>query len=58
VELTGCQWDELLGWLHHDDDAEIYLNAVLASRWSESRAPTKTSPSTVAAAGPSSPARM
>jgi len=32
VELTGTQWDELLGWLHHDDDAEIYINGVLALR--------------------------
>jgi hypothetical protein len=30
VELTVSNLDELLGWLHHDDDAEIYLNGVLA----------------------------
>jgi hypothetical protein len=30
VELTASQWDELLGWLSHDDDAEVYLNGVLA----------------------------
>ena len=30
VELTGGQLDEMLGWLDHDDDAEIYLNGVLA----------------------------
>jgi hypothetical protein len=28
--LTGGQLDEMLGWLDHDDDAEIYLNGVLA----------------------------
>ena len=32
VELTGDKWDELLGWLHHDDDAEVYINGVLAIR--------------------------
>jgi hypothetical protein len=34
VELTGSAWDEILGWLHHDDDAEIYLNGVLALKTS------------------------
>lgn len=32
VELSGSRWDELLGWLDHDDDAEIYINGVLALR--------------------------
>jgi hypothetical protein len=30
VELSTSQGDELLGWLSHDDDAEVYLNGVLA----------------------------
>ena len=30
VTLTGSQWDDVLGWLDHDDDAEVYLNGVLA----------------------------
>lgn len=30
VELKGSKWDELLGWLHHDDDTEVYVNGVLA----------------------------
>ncbi|HXI71506.1 MAG TPA: DUF4965 domain-containing protein [Verrucomicrobiae bacterium] len=32
VDLTGSKGDEMLGWLHHDDDAEIYINGVLALR--------------------------
>ena len=30
VELNGSAWDELLGWMNHDDDAEVYINGVLA----------------------------
>lgn len=30
VELPASPGDELLGWLSHDDDAEVYLNGVLA----------------------------
>jgi hypothetical protein len=32
VELSGSQWDELLGWMNHDDDAEVYLNGTLIIR--------------------------
>jgi hypothetical protein len=32
VELTESQLDELLGWMHHDDDAEVYINGTLAIR--------------------------
>jgi hypothetical protein len=32
IELPDGKWDELLGWLYHDDDAEIYINGVLALR--------------------------
>jgi hypothetical protein len=30
VELNESRWDELLGWMNHDDDAEVYINGVLA----------------------------
>jgi len=30
MELPGGEGDEIFGWLHHDDDAEIYINGVLA----------------------------
>jgi len=29
-ESSGSRRDEILGWLQHDDDAEIYINGVLA----------------------------
>ena len=29
VKLDGSAWDELLGWMNHDDDAEVYINGVL-----------------------------
>ncbi|HSY20420.1 MAG TPA: DUF1793 domain-containing protein, partial [Candidatus Acidoferrales bacterium] len=32
VELAGGKGDEIFGWLHHDDDAQIYINGVLALR--------------------------
>lgn len=30
VELNANEWDEVLGWMNHDDDAEVYLNGLLA----------------------------
>ncbi len=30
VELSISDADEILGWLHHDDDAEIFINGVVA----------------------------
>jgi hypothetical protein len=30
--LSGGQLDETLGWLNHDDDAEVYINGMLALR--------------------------
>ena len=32
IELNANQWDEALGWMNHDDDAEVYFNGVLALR--------------------------
>jgi hypothetical protein len=32
MELSVSKSDEILGWLHHDDDAEIFINGVLALR--------------------------
>ena len=31
-ELSACNWHDLQAWLHHDEDAEIYINGVLALR--------------------------
>jgi hypothetical protein len=30
VDLPARDYDELKGWLHHDEDAEVYFNGVLA----------------------------
>lgn len=30
VELTDANWDKVEGWIGHDDDAEVYINGVLA----------------------------
>jgi hypothetical protein len=30
VDMTPVAFDDLEGWLHHDEDAEIYINGVLA----------------------------
>ena len=32
VELPDYKPDELLGWMHHDDDAEVYINGTLVIR--------------------------
>jgi len=32
VDLPAGKGDDLLGWMYHDDDAEIYINGVLALR--------------------------
>jgi hypothetical protein len=30
IDLPGQNYDELEGWLHHDEDVEVYFNGVLA----------------------------
>jgi hypothetical protein len=32
VEIPSGKSNELLGWLHHDDDAEVYVNGLLVIR--------------------------
>lgn len=32
--MPGGKWQNLQAWLHHDEDAEIYINGVLALRTS------------------------
>ena len=34
IEMPGGKWQNLQAWLHHDEDAEIYINGVLALRTS------------------------
>ena len=30
INLASAEYDEMQGWLHHDEDVEVYINGVLA----------------------------
>jgi hypothetical protein len=31
-EVSSCNWRDLQAWLHHDEDAEVFINGILALR--------------------------